>query len=274
MGTDVEKGLRAMHRRWRRHESEAGAAFTQAMLRAARVEPGACVLDLACGPGEPALSLARAAGADGRVTATDLDPAVVRIARGNARADDVGNVSFAAADAHRLPFPDQAFDLVTCRLGVMYFAQPEVALRDCRRALRPGGRAVLAAWGPAAEHGYFAAATATLLQYARISAEESGVLKPFRFAEQGALAAVLRSAGLEQVEEERVKIPLPFPGTPEKFWEYRLDFGTAFRPTFESIPAAQRDGVKAQVLKTVARLHDGRQVNFSAVVVLVRGIRG
>ena len=119
----AERDLAEIHRRWRRHETTSGAAFTQAMLRAARVEPGARVLDLACGVGEPALSLARAAGAAGRVTATDLDPAVVSIAQGNARADGVANVSFAAADAHQ-----------------------------------PGGRVVFAAWGLGAEHGFFAAA--------------------------------------------------------------------------------------------------------------------
>jgi SAM-dependent methyltransferase len=108
------------------------ARATESIVRAAQVTPGMEVLDIASGTGEPALTLAETAG---HVTATDLGPQMLVSAEENARARGVGNVTFTHADVHELPFGDASFDRVTCRFGIMYFADVDRALGEIRRVL-------------------------------------------------------------------------------------------------------------------------------------------
>jgi ubiquinone/menaquinone biosynthesis C-methylase UbiE len=120
---------------------------TDALIEVARILPGLIILAIASGTVEPAFTLAKAVGPDGRVIATDLAPDMLAAAEENARGDGLANLS-SQADAHALPFPDESFDRVTCRFGVMYFAEVGQALGEIRRVLRPGGLIALAAWGP------------------------------------------------------------------------------------------------------------------------------
>src|SRR5688572_15342656 len=82
-------------RAWRTWNAKLGVlsrAATEAIVRAAQIEPGMRVLDLAGGTGEPALSLAEAVGPDGHVTATDFVPEMLAVAEENARQRGLGNL--------------------------------------------------------------------------------------------------------------------------------------------------------------------------------------
>lgn len=114
--------------------------FMPSLLRAARLQMGHNVLDVATGTGEAAAAAAAIVGAAGSVTAGDVSPAMLDIARTKVR--DAG-VSLDIIDSHALPYPDERFDRVVCQLGLMLFADPPRALLEFRRVLRPGGRVAL-----------------------------------------------------------------------------------------------------------------------------------
>ena len=96
-------------------------------------------LDLATGTGDLALGLARRFPR-ARVTGLDLTPAMLAIARRRiARAGCAARVAFMEGDATRLPFPDAAFDTVTCAFGFRNFPDPAAALAETARVLVPGG---------------------------------------------------------------------------------------------------------------------------------------
>ena len=98
------------------------------------------VLDIATGGGHTALALARVAG---HVTASDLTPEMLDAAEAHLRGAGVANVDFAPADAQALPFPDDSYDIVTCRIAPHHFAEPAAFVGEVRRVLRPGGRFLL-----------------------------------------------------------------------------------------------------------------------------------
>ena len=108
----------AAWRKWHPKFVIASRDSTNAIVQAAHIAPGMRVLDLASGTGEPSLTLARAVGTDGLVTATDLGKDMLKVAEENIRQEGLTNVTFQEADAHKLPFPDQSFDRATCRFGV------------------------------------------------------------------------------------------------------------------------------------------------------------
>jgi len=94
------------------------------------------VLDWACGPGLVSAALAPRAR---EVVALDLTDATLRVAGRKLAEAGRGNVRRVRADGLRLPFPDARFDAVVMRLALHHLESPEDAVREVRRALRPGG---------------------------------------------------------------------------------------------------------------------------------------
>src|SRR5262245_7039682 len=95
-------------------------ATSTLMLDALDMRPGMRVLAVACGPGEPAVTIATGiASIGGQVVASDLVDEMLAMAGENARARGVTNITFQQADAETLPFPGATFDAVTCRHAIM-----------------------------------------------------------------------------------------------------------------------------------------------------------
>src|SRR5438445_8240699 len=105
----------------------------------ARVNPKIreSALDLATGLGEPAMSIARMVGPDGRVVGIDLSEQMVELATRIAKERRIPGLTFLAMDAERLDFPDESFDLVTSRLGFHIFAHAELVAKEAHPVLRP-----------------------------------------------------------------------------------------------------------------------------------------
>jgi len=119
------------------HAAGADLALLPAIAGLTGVEE---VLDVATGTGHTAIALAPQAR---RVVGVDLTPEMVAIAREQARRRGMGNVTFTLADAEALPFPDGAFDVVTCRIAAHHFPAVDRFCREAARVLRPGGRLVV-----------------------------------------------------------------------------------------------------------------------------------
>jgi ubiquinone/menaquinone biosynthesis C-methylase UbiE len=117
--------------------------WTAVLLDAARPAPGARVLDVACGTGIAARTVAPRVGARGRVVGLDLSPAMLSVARRVGLPPGAAPVAWVRGSAQALPFPAPTFDLVLCQQGLQFFPNGAAAVREMRRVLRPGGRAVI-----------------------------------------------------------------------------------------------------------------------------------
>ena len=259
-------------RRWHRQHAVMTHAVTEALMQAAQVKPGMKVLDLAGGSGNPAIELATAIGSDGHVTGTDLVSEMVDAAEENARTQGLTNISFQQADAQALPFPEQSFDMVTCKHGVMFFVDVQRALHEIRRVLKPGGRVVLTAFGPSERSPHQTIPQRIVRNYLQAPSESEAPTSA-RFAESGTLSAELRRAGFDGVEEETRDVPWPWPGPPEEFWAARGDMTELVRRARQMLAPEQWEQVTAEVLTAIAPYYDGRQVNFTACIIVATGIR-
>ena len=116
---------------------------TLALLQRAGIRSGMTCLDVGCGSGDMTFDMARIAGATGRAVGTDIDQAKIALARQQARDEGLDNVEFRLADSSKAEEPAE-FDLVHARFVLSHLANPLQVLIRMRRALRPGGKIVVA----------------------------------------------------------------------------------------------------------------------------------
>ena len=108
-----------------------------------RPRPGARLLDVGCGPGDDVLALAALVGPTGRVVGVDNSTTMLAEARRRAAAaGGAGPAEFRAGDAVALDFPDGSFDGARAERVLEHLADPEGALPELVRVVRPGGRVV------------------------------------------------------------------------------------------------------------------------------------
>ena len=247
-------------------------AATELVVRGAEVAPGMKVLDLACGTGEPALSLAKAVGANGRVVATDLVPEMLEFARQNAVSRGLDNIEFHMADAEALPFADGEFDRVTCRFGIMFFPDVPKAMAEIRRVLKPGGRICFAVFATLEENPFFRVSLGPFLKRVKLPVPPPDAPHIFRFADEGKLGGALSSAGFLEVSTTKNHVIFPWPGSAEECWEATRELAAPFKKLIEAIPREQTDAVIGEVLDGLRRFQVGDEIQLAATVIMAAGV--
>lgn len=167
--------------------------------RAARLRPQH-VLEIAAGSGIATRELV-AAVPEASVTATDLNPAMVRWGAGA-----VPPARWAVADASALPFRDGRFDLVVCQFGAMFFPDRPAAFAQAHRVLAPGGRLLFATWDTVERHGF---ADALMAGVRRVFPEDPPLfveMIPHGYHDPDRIAADVRAGGFADVALETVTL--------------------------------------------------------------------
>ena len=113
---------------------------TLARRVAEQLRPQSSVLELAPGPGYFAIELAKLGSY--KITGLDISQTFVAIASANSAKENVA-VEFRRGNASAMPFASESFDFLLCRAAFKNFAQPQQALDEIYRVLRPGGKALI-----------------------------------------------------------------------------------------------------------------------------------
>jgi SAM-dependent methyltransferase len=139
----VRKPTRWVGRWFLRGMNAAHSALTDWGLGHVEIGKGFTILDVGCGGGRTVAKLA-ALAPEGKIHGVDYSAeSVAESRRENAAGIAAGRVKIEQASVSRLPFPDDHFDLVVSVESQYYWPRPAEDMREIRRVLKPGGRAVV-----------------------------------------------------------------------------------------------------------------------------------
>src|SRR4030095_10808154 len=186
--------------------------------------------DVAGGAGEPSLTIGKTVGPTGSVTYTDVTAEMVAAAQSEAQRHGVTNIEFRQCAADSLPFENNSFDVVVCRLGVMFFPDPLAGLREMLRVAKSEGVLSLAVWDKAELNPYSYLITDVFdRHFGAATPADPNAPGAFRFAEHGCLARILAEAGAVDVSERILKFQIAAPISLEQFWELRSEISGMLR---------------------------------------------
>jgi enediyne biosynthesis protein CalE5 len=184
-----------------------GAEVTRRLLEEAAPEPGARVLELACGAGDVGLAAASLV-APGEVVLSDVAAEMTAIAARRAEARGLANVTTGTFGVEAIEAPDEAFDVALCREGLMFAADPALAVREIARVLRAGGRLAVAVWGPRAENPWLGLVFDAVAEQLGRPVPPPGMPGPFALADAQALRRLLEDNGFDDVGVRELPVPL------------------------------------------------------------------
>lgn len=207
---------------------EAGALE---FLSRIRIEPGARILDVACGAGQTAIPMARAGA---KVSGVDIATNLIEQARARARVENL-DARFEEGDAEMLPYPDGSFDIVLSLIGAMFAPRPEWVAAELKRVCRPGGKIIMGNWTP----------TGFVGQMFKIHGKHvpppAAMVPPVKWGDEETVRERLNK-GISHLKISRRLYPFRYPFPPSEVVEF---FRTYYGPSYKAFGALDAEGQSA-----------------------------
>jgi SAM-dependent methyltransferase len=222
------------------------------------------VLELACGTGIVTRNLLRDLSPTAALVATDLNEAMLEVARRHVGSDP--RLRFQQADACALPFEDRSFDLLVCQFSVMFFPDKVQSMREAKRVLAPGGRYLLDVWD-SLEHNPLPAAVHETVARLFPADPPAFLSTPYGWFDRGAIEETLRAGGFDDVRIDEVTLPSVAP-TPDEVARGFLE-GTPMLGQLRERGVADVAPIRKAASEALARRHGQRpcQASMRAFVI-------
>ena len=244
---------------------------TDAILRSAGLAAGERVLDIGCGTGAHSLTAARIVGNGGRVMATDISEPLLNRTQERAEALDL-TVETEIADGQTYGFEAGAFDLVTSRFGVMFFADPAMAFSNIAGAVRSGGKMVFGVWAPVRDNPWwYLPSTAAKGVLGDVPRSEPNAPGPMGLADVDYVASIFREADIGSFDIEPIDVLMTHPGGVDVVTHMAMNVGSAARALrLYEADEGQRKAVGADLLMALREFDSEDGFGIPAKINLIR----
>jgi ubiquinone/menaquinone biosynthesis C-methylase UbiE len=247
------------------------APVAEQMVHGTALPPRARVLDIACGTGIVARTVAARLQGQGQITGLDLNPAMLRVARRISAAAGL-EIAWSQGDAQALPFPDASFDIVFCQQGIQFFPDRAAAVAEMYRVLAPGGEAAVACWRGLARNPFFAHFAQAVQQ--RVGSD--ALTTPFVLDDPRELSGLLQQAGFQDVSVEPIAFTAIYT-EPQRFVEMQMASSAAAIPALQGLGpeelAAVIEAIRGDMEPFVQEALVDGQLHVPMQGTLSRGIR-
>jgi len=227
------------------------------------------VLDVASGTGEPGLTIATLLRG-GIVVITDLAEGMLNVARENAERRRIKNVEFIASDVSELPFHDNSFDAISCRLGFMFFPDMNLAAKEILRVLKPGGKFATAVWNSPEKNFWATAAINVINRDLQLIPPPPGAPGLFRCSKSGFIADILNQAGFKNIKEIETNGEMNM-GTTESYWHFMTEVVAPVVAALSKADDKMKERIRNEVFEAVNQKYAQGEVRFDTSTLVICG---
>lgn len=239
------------------------------IIRQINPESDDTILDVACGTGEPGLTIAYLLN-NGKVVITDLSEDMVQIAKENAASRGIKNIEPLVCDVTEMPFADNTFDAISCRFGFMFFPDMLLAAKEMARVLKPGGRISTSVWNIAEKNFWVTAILGAINKNIPLPAPPPGAPGMFRCAEEGLLAGIFKQAGLKNISVTEVNGTLNC-RTTDVYWDVMTELAAPVSAALSNADEALREKIRTEVFRVVGQKYPDQKVWIEGSSLVIYG---
>ncbi len=261
METNVWNEAAAGWKIWWPIIDKAGKPVSLKLAELCKLKPGDKVLDLATGPGEPALTAAQIVGEKGFVLGVDASSQMLAFAKNRTQSLNLKNIEFKECNLQTYHYESAPIDAVLCRWGLMFIQDLRPFLTHIRSILKKGGMAAFAVWSTPEKVPMMSLGMEEIQKkYGKIE-RPPGSPDPGKLADPLILKEALHESGFVKIQWEKMLVEYEWDSA-EAFTQFRYDISPPFRTIFSGKP----EEMKKEILNTLteaARSHarqDGKLV--------------
>ncbi len=247
---------------------ETARPLTELMLERLEPSPGQTVLELAAGSGLVGFAACRLVAPSGRVIMSDFAEAMVKAAQRHAVELGIENVECRVLDAERLDLPDASVDGVLCRWGIMLMGDPGAALRETRRVLRPGGRAVCAVFAGPEQNPWAALPAEVLRERGHMRPTDANAPGILALADRERLRQLFSQANFAGAKIDDVYFSFDFAGM-DDYWGFLTEAAGAVAAVLKPLSEGEREQVRHELAERVAGYERSGRLEMPATSLVV-----
>jgi ubiquinone/menaquinone biosynthesis C-methylase UbiE len=253
------------------------APVSDQLIKSAGISIGQTVLDVATGTGQPALTIAKIVGPNGKVVGVDVSPEMLEIAKEEAAYQGLTNVvDFQVVKDESLSmFSDNIFDSVVCRNGLMFMPDPVKALKAFLRVLKPGGKASVTVWGSPDRSPVMGTVMKTISKH--VPSDMSSPLAaapdkpggPFSIPRLDMLRDIFLEAGFSEFNAEKIEVTVAQTDTAEQFWQGMTEVTGMLVILLSKLPEEKKLAIKKDVIEALRKIFPSSgPVKFTGELIL------
>src|ERR671917_238489 len=259
------------------------APISDQLIKSAGISIGQTVLDVATGTGQPALTIAKIVGRNGKVIGVDLSPEMIEVAKEEAAYLGLTNkVHFQVVkDESRSLFSDNTFDAIVCRNGLMFMPDPVKALKAFHRVLKPERRASVTVWGSPDKSPVMAAVMKTIskhvtdLKLLPPAVAPSGIPGgAFSISSVDMLRDYFLKAGFFNFNADKIEVTVAQTDTAEQLWQAMTEVTGFLVLLLSKLPEEKKRAIKNDVIESLSKIFpSGVPVKFTGELILGTGTK-
>ena len=225
------------------------------------------ILDVATGTGEPGLTIASMLK-NGKVTGTDLSDKMLEVANENAVKRGITNFETICCDVSSLPFKNDTYNAISCRLGFNLFPDMKLALQEMIRTLKTGGQIVASVWSTPEKNFWVANSMGTMISRLQLNPPAHGAPGIWRCSQPGFMVDLFREAGLKNIREREVAGKL-FCETYETYWNFITE--TVSPVAFFKADETIKRQIKEEVIGRVKAKYTNGNISLDSSAIIISG---